>query len=145
MWSDPWIRYRSLSHVRTKLVLCGMSEPREGHCFEFFLITLPTRCLVLYLRRSCVMPWECCSAFPAKVQRRGGIQRTPPKSCTTQPGICSDRTLGVHPVLHRYHWWSEKISEWLVSLLWFKQLSVHWRNEKNIKCFFSFGNFTKTP
>jgi len=77
--------------------------------FEFFLITIPTQYLMLYLQRSCVTAWEHIYAFPEKVQRRDGIQRTPPKSCITQPGICSGRTLGVHPVLHRYHWWSEKI------------------------------------
>lgn len=50
--------------------------------FEFFLISIPTQYLMLYLRQSCVMPWERCSAFPAKVQRRDNVQRTPPKSCT---------------------------------------------------------------
>lgn len=79
--------------------------------FEFFLITIPTLYLMLYLRRSCVTPWECIYAFPGKVRRRDGVQRTPPKSCTTRPGICSGRTLGVHPVLHRYHRWSKKISK----------------------------------
>lgn len=80
--------------------------------FEFFLITIPTRYLMLYLRQSWVTPWERICAFPAKVQRRDSIQRTPPKSCTAQPGICSGRTLGVHPVLHRYHWWSKKPNGW---------------------------------
>lgn len=111
--------------------------------FEFFLITIPTGYLMLYLRQGCVTPWECICAFPAKVQRRDCVQRTPPKSCTAQPGICSGRTLGVHPVLHRYHWWREKIAKSLVSLLWFKEFSVHWRNEESKKSFSSFGNFTE--
>lgn len=71
--------------------------------FEFFLISILTWYLMLYLRQSCVTPWECLYAFPAKAQRRDSVQRTPPKSCTIQRGICSGRTLGAHPVLQRYH------------------------------------------
>lgn len=78
----------------------------EGHLVSGFSHYHSTRYLMLYLWWSCATPWECLNAFPAKVQRRDGVQRTPPKSCTAQPGICSGRTLGVGSALHRYHWWS---------------------------------------